>query len=57
MANGGDGLLASGETGLESAMITKLDRRCALEEDVVEGAILYGSGARGGGGGIAFGDR
>lgn len=40
MAKVGDGLLVSGEPGLESAMITKLDRRCALEEDVEEGAIL-----------------
>ena len=39
-ANVGDGLLASGETGLESAMMTKLDRRCALEEDAADGASL-----------------
>lgn len=57
MANVGDGLLTSGETGAASAMITKLDRRCALEDDVEEGAILYGSGAHGGGGGIDVGDR
>lgn len=40
MASVGEGLLASGEAGLESAMMTKLERRCALEDDVDEGAIL-----------------
>lgn len=40
VAKVGDGLLVSGEPGLESAMITKLDRLWALEEDVEEGAIL-----------------
>lgn len=46
----GDGLLEDGVAGLASAIMTKLDLRRALldEDDDVE--ILYGSGAKVGGG-------